>query len=101
MIAAARAAFPGAADYDRIDHRWAGLRPMTPDGTPIVGPTPYDNLTLATGHGTLGWTHGCGSGRALADLISGRRPEVDFAFCGVEAGPAPAVRGGLGVAAAH
>lgn len=56
---------------------WCGLRPMTPDGPPIVGPTPVDGLYLNTGHGTLGWTMACGSGRVLADLISGRKPEID------------------------
>jgi len=56
---------------------WTGLRPMTPDGTPVIGPTRYKNLFLNTGHGTLGWTMGCGSGQVLADLISGRRPEID------------------------
>jgi D-amino-acid dehydrogenase len=50
---------------------------MTPDGTPVVGPTPYRNLFLNTGHGTLGWTMACGSGRLLADLVSGKRPEID------------------------
>jgi D-amino-acid dehydrogenase len=55
---------------------WCGLRPMTPDGTPIVGATRYRNLLLNTGHGTLGWTMGCGSGKVIADLISGRKPEV-------------------------
>ncbi|MBD2815528.1 D-amino acid dehydrogenase [Xenorhabdus sp. Flor] len=55
---------------------WAGLRPMTPDGTPIVGPTKYPNLYLNTGHGTLGWTMACGSGKLLSDLISGKTPEI-------------------------
>lgn len=55
---------------------WTGLRPMTPDGTPIVGATPLRNLYLNTGHGTLGWTMACGSGRLLADLISGRVPDI-------------------------
>lgn len=55
---------------------WTGLRPMTPDGTPVVGATRYPNLWLNTGHGTLGWTMACGSGRLLADLISRRRPEI-------------------------
>lgn len=58
---------------------WSGLRPMTPDGTPVVGPTKYRNLHLNTGHGTLGWTMACGSGRLLADLLSGRAPEIDAA----------------------
>ena len=51
---------------------------MTPDGTPIVGPTPLGNLYLATGHGTLGWTMAAGTGRVLADVISGRRPGIDL-----------------------
>jgi D-amino-acid dehydrogenase len=56
---------------------WSGLRPMTPDGPPLIGATRYKNLHLNTGHGTLGWTMACGSGRALADLLSGRKPDVD------------------------
>jgi D-amino-acid dehydrogenase len=59
---------------------WAGLRPATPGNVPIVGRTRLANLFLNTGHGTLGWTLACGSGRALADLVSGRRPQVDFGF---------------------
>ena len=55
---------------------WSGLRPMTPDGTPIVGRTPLNNLYLNTGHGTLGWTMACGSGQLLADLISGQKPAI-------------------------
>lgn len=55
---------------------WTGLRPMTPDGTPIVGRTPLKNLYLNTGHGTLGWTMACGSGQLLADLISGTTPAI-------------------------
>jgi D-amino-acid dehydrogenase len=55
---------------------WCGLRPMTPDGPPVIGREKYDNLWLNTGHGTLGWTMACGSGRVLADLISGRTPEI-------------------------
>ncbi|MGV7093037.1 D-amino acid dehydrogenase [Siccibacter turicensis] len=57
---------------------WTGLRPMTPDGTPIVGRTPYKNLWLNTGHGTLGWTMACGSGQLLSDVISGRTPAIPF-----------------------
>jgi D-amino-acid dehydrogenase len=56
---------------------WSGLRPMTPDGPPVIGATAYANLHLNTGHGTLGWTMACGSGRVLADLLSGRKPEID------------------------
>jgi D-amino-acid dehydrogenase len=56
---------------------WCGLRPMTPDGPPVIGPTRYANLHLNTGHGTLGWTMACGSGRVLADLLSGKKPDID------------------------
>jgi D-amino-acid dehydrogenase len=55
---------------------WCGLRPMTPDGTPVIGPTPYSNLFLNTGHGTLGWTMSCGSARVLADIVSGKQPDI-------------------------
>jgi D-amino-acid dehydrogenase len=68
--------FPSGGHYDRASF-WTGLRPMTPDGTPVVGPTRLRNLWLNTGHGTLGWTMACGSGRVVADLVSGRAPEID------------------------
>lgn len=55
---------------------WTGLRPMTPDGTPLVGRSPLKNLYLNTGHGTLGWTMACGSGQLLADIISGKTPDI-------------------------
>ena len=67
--------FPQSGDLARATP-WTGLRPMTPDGTPIIGPTDYRGLYLNTGHGTLGWTLSCGSGRLLADLISGNQPEI-------------------------
>ncbi|WP_347267376.1 D-amino acid dehydrogenase [Paracoccus sp. (in: a-proteobacteria)] len=67
--------FPNSGDPQKAEF-WTGLRPMTPDGTPIVGATPIANLFLNTGHGTLGWTMSAGSGRLLADLISGRRPDI-------------------------
>ncbi|MDO8177526.1 MAG: D-amino acid dehydrogenase [Undibacterium sp.] len=67
--------FPNGGDVSRAEF-WTGLRPMTPDGTPIVGPTPFRNLFLNTGHGTLGWTMACGSGRFIADVVSGKRPEI-------------------------
>lgn len=67
--------FPGGGDPAKASF-WTGLRPMTPDGTPIVGATHIPNLYLNTGHGTLGWTMSAGSGRVLADLISGHRPEI-------------------------
>ncbi|MDB5934168.1 MAG: D-amino acid dehydrogenase [Massilia sp.] len=67
--------FPKGGDTSQAQF-WCGLRPMTPDGTPVVGPTPFRNLFLNTGHGTLGWTMACGSGRVLADLVSGKQPEI-------------------------
>jgi D-amino-acid dehydrogenase len=67
--------FPRGGDLARASF-WTGLRPMTPDGTPVVGGTRYANLFLNTGHGTLGWTMACGSGRLLADLVTGTRPEI-------------------------
>lgn len=66
---------PGIADFSQVDY-WCGLRPMTPDNPPILGPTKYRNLTLNTGHGTLGWTMACGSARAVATTIAGRTPDV-------------------------
>lgn len=68
--------FPGAGDLEH-DSFWTGLRPMTPDGTPLVGATKVPNLFLNTGHGTLGWTMSCGSGSVLADIISGKTPAID------------------------
>ncbi|MFP1132682.1 D-amino acid dehydrogenase [Asticcacaulis sp. W401b] len=68
--------FGGAGDLNH-PNLWSGLRPMTPDGTPIIGPTRYGNLWLNTGHGTLGWTMSCGSGKVLADLISGQIPDIE------------------------
>ncbi|MCC8395048.1 D-amino acid dehydrogenase [Paraburkholderia sp. MMS20-SJTR3] len=67
--------FPGGGDTSQATF-WTGLRPMTPDGTPIVGRTPVPNLFLNTGHGTLGWTMSCGSGQLLADLMSGKQPAI-------------------------
>lgn len=67
--------FPGAGDVSQATF-WTGLRPMTPDGTPVVGPTPMRGLWLNTGHGTLGWTMACGSGKLLADLVSGTSPAI-------------------------
>ena len=69
--------FPGGGDVGRAEF-WCGLRPMTPDGTPLIGPTPIGNLFLATGHGTLGWTMAAGTGRVLADVISGRSAGIDL-----------------------
>jgi D-amino-acid dehydrogenase len=69
--------FPGGGDLTKYEG-WTGLRPMTPDGTPVMGPSKYENLFLNTGHGTLGWTMACGSGRAVADMVVGKTPEIDF-----------------------
>ena len=69
--------FPEAGDLSKGTF-WTGLRPMTPDGTPVMGGTKLANLFLATGHGTLGWTMAAGTGRAMADLLTGRKPEIDF-----------------------
>jgi D-amino-acid dehydrogenase len=69
--------FPRGGDLKRAEF-WCGLRPMTPDGTPIIGSTPYANLYLNNGHGTLGWTMAAGSGRVVADLVSARRPAIDM-----------------------
>jgi D-amino-acid dehydrogenase len=74
--------FPTGGDVSKATF-WCGLRPMTPDGTPIVGPTPIANLLLATGHGTLGWTMAAGTGRVIADLLSGRTPEIDMSALGM------------------
>jgi D-amino-acid dehydrogenase len=72
--------FPGVSRPELASF-WAGLRPATPGNVPYIGRSKVQGLFLNTGHGTLGWTHGCGSGRALAELMSGRKPEVDFTFC--------------------
>ena len=74
--------FPGGGNIGGAKF-WTGLRPMTPDGTPIIGRTRYDNLFLNTGHGTLGWTMACGSGRVLADIMSGRMPEIPHEDLGI------------------
>ena len=69
--------FPKGGDVAQAKF-WCGLRPMTPDGTPILGGTPIANLYLATGHGTLGWTMAAGTGRVMADLISGHKPDISM-----------------------
>jgi D-amino-acid dehydrogenase len=67
--------FPAGGNIPAAEF-WTGLRPMTPDGTPIIGATRYDNLWLNTGHGTLGWTMSCGSAQLIADLMAKRRPAI-------------------------
>ena len=69
--------FPKAGDISKATF-WCGLRPMTPDGTPLIGHTPVQNLLLATGHGTLGWTMAAGTGRVIADIVSGKQPDIDI-----------------------
>lgn len=73
---------PEAGYWDKAEF-WTGLRPATPSNVPYVGKSHFANLYLNTGHGTLGWTHSCGSAAALADIVAGRRPEVDFTFSGL------------------
>jgi D-amino-acid dehydrogenase len=76
MLKVARELFPRAAAYDRPEY-WACLRPMTPDGPPIMGPSGIANLWLNTGHGHIGWTMACGSSRVVVDRMLGRKPETD------------------------
>ena len=82
--------FPGVADT-RLPQQggdpqfWCGLRPATPTNIPLIGRLPLQRLWINAGHGTLGWTHGAGSGRALAELISGERPALAMTFVGVDA----------------
>lgn len=75
--------FPRGGDLTKATF-WSGLRPMTPDGPPVIGRTQYANLHLNTGHGTLGWTMSCGSGRVLADMLSGKKPDIDVSALSVE-----------------
>ena len=77
MLRLGRELFPSVGDYDEPDY-WAGLRPMTPEGTPFLGPARYRNLYLNTGHGHIGWTMSCGSAKVTADLIAGREPGVSL-----------------------
>ena len=82
--------FPGAGDSSQAQF-WTGLRPATPSNVPIIGRSMLPNLFLNTGHGTLGWTHACGSGKSIARIVSGLEPEIDFAFAGLPARRAPAL----------
>jgi D-amino-acid dehydrogenase len=77
ILRAARDLFPDGADYTKPGY-WAGLRPMTPEGTPLIGATRHRNLFLNTGHGHMGWTMACGTARLLADIMAGRTPELDM-----------------------
>jgi D-amino-acid dehydrogenase len=78
MLATIRKLFPEGAAYDKAEH-WAGLRPMTPRGTPILGASPLRNLFLNTGHGHMGWTMSLGSARIVSDLVAGRSPAITLA----------------------
>lgn len=69
--------FPTGLDFSKVEF-WAGLRPMTPDGPPILGRTKYANLFLNSGHGSNGWTQSCGTGKVVADIVHGRTPEIDL-----------------------
>ena len=82
--------FPGFGDLAQARY-WTGLRPATPGNVPLIGRSSISNLYFNTGHGTLGWTQACGSGRAIAEILSGRQPDVDFRFLGIDrsAGPVP------------
>jgi len=82
MTRLARELFPDALDFENVQY-WSGLRPSTPSNVPLIGRTRIPNLYLNAGHGTLGWTMGAGSGRALADIVCGRRPEPEFPFLGI------------------
>jgi D-amino-acid dehydrogenase len=86
--------FPGAGDTEQAQF-WTGLRPATPSNVPIIGRSKLPNLFLNTGHGTLGWTHACGSGKSIARIVSGLVPEVDFAFTGELPARRPPVQGAM------
>lgn len=83
MIAAARDLYPDSCDFSKPQY-WSCLRPMTPDGPPIVGRGRQKNLYLNTGHGHMGWTMACGTGRIATDIIVGRKPEIDASGMGPE-----------------
>jgi D-amino-acid dehydrogenase len=83
IVEQARRLFPKAGDFATAE-LWAGLRPVTPDSVPLLGHTKVGNLFLNTGHGTLGWTMSCGSAKLIADIISGREPEIDMTGLGIE-----------------
>ena len=76
VVVADRGLAAGDEVGDERAEFWTGLRPMTPDSTPIIGATAYPELFLNTGHGTLGWTMSCGAGQLVADLVTGRQPAI-------------------------
>lgn len=83
IVRRVRQLFPQMTDGQGAQF-WTGLRPATPSNLPYIGRSKVQNLFLNTGHGTLGWTHSCGSAAAVADIVSGRPPAVDYAFTGME-----------------
>ncbi|RJG46590.1 D-amino acid dehydrogenase [Mesorhizobium sp. DCY119] len=76
MFGTARELFPGAIDESKAEC-WTGLRPMMPNSVPVIGKTRYGNLYFDTGHGHLGWTLACGSGKFLSDIVAGRKPDIE------------------------
>ena len=80
ILRRARQLFPQIEPDGTVEY-WAGLRPATPGNVPIIGRGRQSNLFYNTGHGTLGWTLACGSGRAIADIIGGKPPGIEFPFC--------------------
>ncbi len=82
IVRRAAEVMPEAGYWDQAEF-WTGLRPATPSNVPYIGKSHFSNLYLNTGHGTLGWTHSCGSAAALADIVAGKSPEVDFTFSGL------------------
>jgi len=82
MTDLARELFDGMLDFDNVQY-WSGLRPSTPSNVPLIGRTRIPNLYLNTGHSTLGWTMGPGSGKAIADVVSGHTPQPEFPFMGI------------------
>lgn len=98
IVRRVRQLFPDMTDGRNAQY-WTGLRPATPSNVPYIGPSSTANLFLNTGHGTLGWTHSCGSGAAIADIVSGRTPQLDFAFTGGQRGSSRLVS--LGSDTAH
>jgi D-amino-acid dehydrogenase len=83
VLQSLRELFPEVAKDGAVG-AWAGLRPMTPDGPPYLGRTNISNLFVNVGHGSNGWTQACGCGRVVADIVSGRRPEIDLEGFGID-----------------
>ena len=77
ILKTAKRLFPNAGNYNKVEF-WSGLRPMTPEGTPILGKGVHSNLFYNTGHGHLGWTMSCGTARITADLIADKSPEISI-----------------------